>query len=211
MKPFYRLIWTLARLIGTLIFRMKVVLKGRLPESGGFIIAANHISLADPPLVAISLKRPVHFMAKKELFRNWLFGGFIRRLNAHPLKRTGIDRTALDTACRILASGEPLIVFPEGTRARDGHFLAARPGVGMIARKSKVPVIPVFITGSDRLSSCFMGKEKLLIIYGEKLEKDYIAGYEDNKEGYRKLADDILNRIKELKTVYFGRTNQTTA
>ncbi|UCD17981.1 MAG: 1-acyl-sn-glycerol-3-phosphate acyltransferase, partial [Candidatus Zixiibacteriota bacterium] len=96
--------------------------KENIPKDGPFILASNHISLTDPPILGASVSRPVHFMAKKELFKNRAFGALLRRLNAYPVNRRGFDKAAIRTAISLLRSAQGMVIFPEGTRARDDGF-----------------------------------------------------------------------------------------
>jgi 1-acyl-sn-glycerol-3-phosphate acyltransferase len=155
MKLLYWTGWLLSRMIGRLIFRMKIFEANNIPDKGPFILACNHISLVDPPLVGSTIVRPLHFMAKKELFRSRLFGWVIRNTNAHPINRRGFDRRAINTACEILKAGCGLLVFPEGTRALKGDFLPPRPGIGLIAIRSEAPVVPAYFNGSNNLKAVF--------------------------------------------------------
>ncbi len=207
MKPLYLIGWCLSWTMARLIFRMKVHNREFIPRKGAFILASNHISLADPQIVGSSVNRAMHFMAKRELFSNRFFGGILRRVNAHPLNRAGFDRKALETAITVLNSGEALIIFPEGTRARGVDFLPAHPGIGKIARSALVPVVPALVSGSNDLLSCFLGKKKLNVIFGRAIAADSIAEYPDDKTGYRKLADDIMDKIKDLKSELDRRVN----
>jgi 1-acyl-sn-glycerol-3-phosphate acyltransferase len=208
MNPLYLIGWSLTLGIARLVFRMSIYRRENIPAEDSFILACNHISLADPPLVGSSLSRPIHFMAKEELFRNRFFGGLISRVNAHPLKRDRIDRAAYETAYGILDRGQPLLIFPEGTRSKAGRLRPPRPGIGMIARKTLSPVIPAYINGSNRLSACFFGKEKLGIIFGQLLDKKEISSYTDDKSGYRKLADEIMDRIGKLRNDFYKETGK---
>lgn len=121
-----------------------------IPLKGGFILASNHISNLDPPILGISTRRRLHFMAKIELFKHPLVGWWLRQLWAFPVKRGQGDMGALKETLRILKRGNPVLIFPEGTRRQAGEELRAQPGAGFIAIKAKVPVVPVFIQGSDR-------------------------------------------------------------
>jgi 1-acyl-sn-glycerol-3-phosphate acyltransferase len=187
---------------------MKIMGRNNIPSSGGFVLACNHISLADPPLAGSFIFRKVNFLAKKELFRNPIFGWLIKSTHAHPVKRGAIDRNAFETAKKILNKGEGLVVFPEGTRGKEGKFLPARPGIGMIARNCLVPVVPSYINGSNRLWSCFWGKDRLGILFGEPISERTVVSYPDDKNGYRRLAEDIMEKIKELKTEFIKRSKR---
>jgi len=208
MSFLYWIGWSLSFAISRLVFRMKVYRRNNIPPEGSYILACNHISLADPPLVGSSLYRRIHYMAKEELFRNRLFGWLMANLNAHPLKRDKIDRTAYKTAYDVLERREPLLIFPEGTRSISGELRSARPGIGMIARSSLTPVIPVYINGSNRLAACFFGREKLAIIFGQPMDKEEISSYTDDKIGYRKLADEIMGRIGKARKEFYKITGK---
>lgn len=145
----------LVRLILQTVFRWRVRGLENLPAAGGLIIASNHISNFDPPLIgcALPLTRRIHFMAKIELFKNPLFGRIIFALGAFPVRRGLADRTAIRTALALLESGEVVGIFPEGTRSKSGTLGRAEPGMGMIAVKAGVPVVPAAITGTNQIFS----------------------------------------------------------
>ncbi|HPF71374.1 MAG TPA: (d)CMP kinase, partial [Candidatus Krumholzibacteria bacterium] len=117
---------------------------------GGTIIACNHISLWDPPLLGSTLRRaPVRALAKEELFRPaWLLGRFFRWLDAIPIRRRGYDRAAFGEASRALDAGENLLIFPEGTRRAIGHPGPVKNGLGILVQATRAPLLPVFIRGS---------------------------------------------------------------
>jgi 1-acyl-sn-glycerol-3-phosphate acyltransferase len=199
MKPLYRFSWILVRILARLIYRLKVKNAELMLTPGPLIIASNHISYADPPMVGISFRRAIHFMAKKELFHSRIFGSMLSRLNAHPVNRRGFDRQAIEKAMEVLESDHAMLIFPEGTRSDGIKFLPARPGIGMLARRAKAPVLPIYLHGTRRPLACFLGREKCRLICGEVISATEIEKYADDREGYKKLADEIMNRIKLLK------------
>ncbi|RKX32208.1 MAG: 1-acyl-sn-glycerol-3-phosphate acyltransferase [Candidatus Zixiibacteriota bacterium] len=198
MTWFYWICWRLVRSIAQILFRIKVFNLENIPDEGAFILASNHISLSDPPLVSTAIRRPVHFMAKKELFSIPVLGSIIRNLNAHPIHR-GFDRRAIEEAVGILSRGGGLLIFPEGTRGLHGQFLPARPGIGMVAIKTGALVVPAYIHGANHKKACFLGREKLAIIFGKPIGSSELGEYEDNKAGYRRLSEAIMDRISDLK------------
>jgi 1-acyl-sn-glycerol-3-phosphate acyltransferase len=128
----------------------RVRLRGlnNVPKSGAFIIAANHLSWTDIPLIPMHLQRKVVYMAKEEYFHSkltWL----VRFLGSFPVKRGEGDRQALRVAEDQLKKGNILSIFPEGTRSRTKSMAKAHAGMGMIALRSGVPVVPVAIWGSE--------------------------------------------------------------
>lgn len=135
-----------------LLFRAKTYGKENLPAEGPVILAANHMSNWDPPLLATFLPRPVSYMAKIELFEHPIFGAAIRRCHAFPVKRGAADRGAIKAAVNVLRQGRVLGLFPEGTRSKDGKLHKAEAGVGLLAAMSGAPVVrPV---SSARTASC---------------------------------------------------------
>jgi 1-acyl-sn-glycerol-3-phosphate acyltransferase len=123
-----------------------------VPPRGPFLFVANHLHNADPILLEIALKRPVHFMAKKELFRNRILGWLIRRFGTFPVDRGRPDRAAIRHAEALLAHGVAVGMFPEGTRSTTGALQRAFPGAGLIAVRTQVPIVPAAITGTEQLS-----------------------------------------------------------
>ena len=120
---------------------------GRL---GGVLIAPNHQSYLDPVLVGMAFFERIDYLAREGLFRVPGFGQWLRAVGAHPVRRGAADRAALRTVLRVLRSGRPLLMFPEGTRTRDGSLGRFSPGVGAIAVKCGAPVLPVGIEGAFR-------------------------------------------------------------
>ena len=127
----------------------EVILPAGVVYPEGAIIAANHASFLDPPLVAISWPEPIHFLARKTLFDVKLLKPVITSLNAHPLTGAN-DTSSLKLACRLLAEGKKILIFPEGTRSTDGELGQFKQGIGMLARKSGAPIIPAYIHNSNK-------------------------------------------------------------
>jgi len=148
---FYYVCILLVRLLLFLFTRLEVKGKENLPGNGAVLIVANHMSLADPPLLGVSLGRVVMFMAKRELFKFKPFAYLIHGLGAFPVHRGQLDRNAIRQATQALAQGQALIMFPEGMRSRSGKLRAAFPGSALIALRCDVPILPVGITGTEKM------------------------------------------------------------
>ncbi len=132
-------------------YRLRRVGPHRVPATGGVLVVCNHLSSYDPPMVGSTiLPRPVRFMAKSELFRKPLFGTILAGVGAFPVERGGADREAIRTSKEILARGECLVMFPEGTRSLTGKIRPFFPGGGMLALEPNIVVIPAAIWGSQR-------------------------------------------------------------
>ena len=119
-----------------------------MPADGPLIVASNHASYFDPPLLAAAMPRMLNFLARKTLFANPLAGWYIRRLNAFPLDREGDSREALRTFGGLLDRGEVVLMFPEGTRTRTGFLDALKPGVVTVAMRGSAPILPAYVWGS---------------------------------------------------------------
>lgn len=139
---------TLARIFAKLFFRFRILHRERLPETGGVILAANHQSYFDPPLIGICSRRPVHYLARKTLMEWPFFGPLFPDMNVIPVDRGGNDMSALKTVIKKIRDGEGVVLFPEGTRSPDGNLQPAQAGVGLVIAKTLAPVVPMRIFGS---------------------------------------------------------------
>ncbi|HEX8053116.1 MAG TPA: lysophospholipid acyltransferase family protein [Thermoleophilaceae bacterium] len=135
-------------------FRTARIGREHIPSSGGVVLAANHKSFLDPFLIGLCLRRPIYFVAKRELFDNRLVGWFLNCLGAFPVRRGESDEEMVATARAVLERGDALVIFPEGTRVRDPERLAEpKRGVGRFALECGVPVVPIAVHGTERARS----------------------------------------------------------
>ncbi|UCC43429.1 MAG: 1-acyl-sn-glycerol-3-phosphate acyltransferase [Candidatus Zixiibacteriota bacterium] len=199
IKILYYLGWSLTRLLTSVLFRIRVTGRDNLPARGGFILASNHVSYYDPLVAGSWLNREVYFLAKKELFKNWLFGRILRRVNAIPLRRGSIDRHALAAALEVIRSDFGLVLFPEGTRSRTGRFLEPKVGIGKIALETEVPIVPCYLHGTDRLLDCFLGRKRMSVTLGTPLLPSEAADGKSGKENFRAVAQSVMVRIGEIR------------
>ncbi len=148
MRPVWAAAWIVVRFFGTFVWRVRSHGTENVPKSGGVILAANHQSLLDPPFVGGCLPRETTFMARRSLFEIPLLGRLIVALNAFPIERNSGDVKGVRSAIVRLKRGEALLVFPEGTRTRDGEIGPMKAGLRLIAERADVPIVPVLIRGA---------------------------------------------------------------
>jgi 1-acyl-sn-glycerol-3-phosphate acyltransferase len=130
-------------------FRMSRIGREHIPVDGPVIFAANHRSFLDPFVIACMSRRPLYYVAKKELFRHPLIAWFLNSLGAFPIDRGNADQDAMSTAREILRRGDSVLIFPEGTRTRPGTLGAPKRGVGRLALESGAPIIPIAVIGTE--------------------------------------------------------------
>ena len=165
-----------------------------VPKEGAYILASNHISNIDPPIMGISTPRRLHFMAKVELFKNPLVGWWLKKLWAFPIKRGESDFGALKAALKFLKNGFPVLVFPEGTRRIGDELIKPQVGVGFLALKSDVPIVPVFVKGSNIVmppGAKFFKRSLVTVTYGKPFSVS-------NQPSYEAASQKILEEIYKL-------------
>ena len=192
----------LAKLLAKIFFRFRVIHPERLPQSGGLILAANHQSYFDPPLVGICSKRAVHYLARKTLMEWPFFGPLFPDMNVIPVDRDGNDMSALKTVIRKIKEGEGVVLFPEGTRSRDGNLQPGQAGVGLVIAKTLAPVVPVRIFGSYEAfprSSKGVKLHPIRVVIGEPIHftKEDVANAD--RDTYRQLSQRVMDAIAKLE------------
>ncbi len=192
----------LSGLLGTLS-GWRVEGRENVPATGGLIVASNHISFWDPPLVGCAVRRELHFLAKEELFRSPMFGSIIRAFNAIPIRRGVADMSGLTMAMAVLRAQRALILFPEGSRMRDGELHRARPGVGMLATATDARILPCFISGSDRSRDWLLRRARVHVRIGVARTWQELAGesatLEPGRALYQSVGDGVMREIAALK------------
>jgi 1-acyl-sn-glycerol-3-phosphate acyltransferase len=189
-------------------FRLRIYNSGRVPLHGPVLLAANHASFLDPPLIGSGVKREIHYLARKSLFRFPIVGPVLRSWNCVPVDREGGGAAGLKAILDRLLKGGAIILFPEGTRTRDGRPQPARAGVGLMVIKSSVPVVPIRVFGTYGAYGRhhrFPRPNRLAVKYGLPL---YFLGLRAEaricsktrlKEIYQQVANEILSAIFDLQ------------
>jgi 1-acyl-sn-glycerol-3-phosphate acyltransferase len=203
----YRTGWVLVRGFARLVWRLEVQGASNVPLEGGVIIAPNHLSLLDPPLIGCACPRELRYLAKAELFRNRLFARFIRRLGAFPVERGTADVGAIKTALQFLKDGRAVIIFIEGTRGTGKYLLPPTPGVTLLARQSGAPVVPTAIVGSEQAwpkGSKLPHRAQVKVAFGTPVRYQELFGARTDREARDAFSELIMERIEAL-TRQLGR------
>jgi 1-acyl-sn-glycerol-3-phosphate acyltransferase len=172
-----------------------------LPREGAVLVAPNHLSYLDPPLIGCALQRPGWFMAKAELFEIPGFAWLIRGMHAYPVKRGVVDRPALKRTLDYLENGEVVCVFPEGTRSATGDLGPIESGIGMLALKTGSPIVPVGIRGTDRMlprDARRVHRAKIRVQFGSPIEVLTPATGRVDREACEQVAARVGNAIRAI-------------
>ena len=192
-----------------IFFFTSIIDSKNVPSKGGFILAGNHASFFDPPLIGIiTWRRMFRFMARDTLFKFPVWSEFLHYLGAIPIKRATVDRSAWDKVIATVQAGHIVSLFPEGTRTLDGEIHPGKAGTGMLVYKSKCKVIPIYIHGSykawKKVQLIPMPFNKMDIICGEPLSFEAQFLKEDKKETYAEITAIIMAEINRLKEKYIA-------
>jgi 1-acyl-sn-glycerol-3-phosphate acyltransferase len=210
MGFWYRAGWSLFRAVFAVFFRWRVLDAGRVPDAGPVILASNHASFLDPPLVGAALPRMVVMLARRSLFRFPGFGRLLRLWHSVPVDLESGSAAALKTIVSRLAAGNAVLIFPEGARSFDGRFQPARAGLGLIVVKSAAPVVPVRIWGSREAygrGSFFPSPHRITVkfgkplLFGELRDEAAHCSWPRLKQICREVADRVMAEIAVMEPV----------
>jgi len=194
------------RAIFLLLTRRRVQGRENIPLRGAVIFVSNHLELVDSPLLWVSLGRRVYFMAKEEVFHPGIIGYFMKSFGAFPVRKGRQDRKALFKAQQLLAEGKALTIYPEGMRSQSRKIKLAFHGAALIASRSGVPVIPIGISGTEKIRglSWLWRRPQILLNIGEPFTVPPIEG-RPTKNELARLTDLIMEHITEvLPRAYHG-------
>jgi len=201
---YYHVARGIVKLLLRLLTRWRVEGGENVPRQGPLLVVANHLHLVDPPLLGVSLNRRLVFVAKEELFRSRLTAYLLRRLGAFPVRRGRPNRKALRQAGQFLDEGLAVVVFPEGARSRGGQLRPAFPGAVLMAVRNGVPVLPVGLTGTEKLKglSWVLRRPGITVSIGRPFHLPPASGRLTRVELDRQ-ADFVMRRIAELLPVEY--------
>lgn len=194
MRKTYSVITNLVKYYIIVFWGLEIINKERLSSVQNCIIAPNHVAAVDSFFIGSIIPVEIYYLAKVELFRNKAIGSILKFLNAIPVKRGMIDKAAIRFVTQILNKGHSILIFPEGTR----KSASVKSGVGKFAMQLKKDILPIYIKNSPYFWKCFLRKEKLKIVIGEKIKAESFSNLDETKENYRNLAEHVLKKINEL-------------
>ena len=188
LKP---ILWVLFKLG----LRLNVEGTENIPQEGPLVIASNHLSLLDPPVIGVAAIRKVHFMAKQELFVP-ILGDIYKALGAFPVRRGGADRAAIKHGIDILKDNKVLAIFPEGTRSKTGKLGKAEPGALMMASKAMATIVPCCVIGTDFQRQGRIWP-KVTVRFGKPIY--FPADAVVNKEFLHDMTENLMQHIAALQ------------
>ncbi|MCF7859480.1 MAG: 1-acyl-sn-glycerol-3-phosphate acyltransferase [Candidatus Cloacimonetes bacterium] len=195
MRKRYNIITSTVRLYMKIFWRLEIINRDRLSDISECIIVANHISAFDPPFIGSIIPQEIYYLAKVELFKNKIFGALLKSLNCIPVKRGKVDRNAVTMVMKVLDHGHSILIFPEGTRKSS----RVKSGVGKFAIETHKDIYPIYIHNSTNFLKCFLGKERLKIVIGERIKAVTFADLESKRGDHQKLATRIMESVYRLK------------
>jgi 1-acyl-sn-glycerol-3-phosphate acyltransferase len=208
MNPLYFLGWIFFRAIYKFYFGWRVYNPERVPLKGPVILASNHSSYVDPPLVGAGIKRGINYLAREDLFRFPVVGWVLNNWNAVPVDREGGGARGLKAILDRLLDGGAIILFPEGTRSRDGKLQPARSGIGLTVIKSAAPVVPVRVFGTYEAFGRHMRfprPRRIAVKYGQLMLFEQVRAEAKTcskarlKQIYQQVADELMAAIAKLE------------
>lgn len=190
---FYTFARGLVKIYYKFMFRMDIQGEEHIPAEGGVVLCCNHMSNLDPTTMAGFVRRPVRYIAKKELFEKRWSAKLLSALGAFPVDRQTTDMKALKTAIKLLKNGEALGIFAEGTRVKEGEAKAAKAGVALFALKGEAPIVPICI------SSKYKFRSVVHIRYGEPIYLDEYKGQKVTTEMMEEITEKVMEKVREMR------------
>ncbi|PTX95931.1 1-acyl-sn-glycerol-3-phosphate acyltransferase [Spartobacteria bacterium LR76] len=201
MTLVYCIFYNLAKILAKTLFRMRVVHPERMIEEGPLILAVNHSSYFDPPLAGICSKRAVYYLARKSLLKWPVLGPLFPDMNVIPVERDGNDMSALREVIKKVKEGNGIVLFPEGTRSKDGGLQKAKAGIGLVIAKTQAPVLPMRIFGAYEAfpkGTKRMRFTRITVVIGEPIHFTKEELSDNSRETYQRLSDRVMAGISRL-------------
>ena len=200
----YWMAWGAVRLLATVLCRLRVSGAHHVPKTGGVLIATNHASYLDIPILGCGMFRRAWFMGRMDLFSGPA-AGLMRHMGWIPIRRERVDRTGFEEAIRRVKAGQAVVIYPEGGRSEDGRLQPGKPGVGIIVAATGCPVVPAYLGGTyDALppGARWIRLRPIRVVFGAPMDFSALMKEMDSeskkKELYQRISQVIMDRIAEL-------------
>ncbi|HEV3025517.1 MAG TPA: lysophospholipid acyltransferase family protein [Pirellulales bacterium] len=193
-RLWYAFLHVTCRLLAVVVFRVRVEGREHVPSTGGVLVLSNHQSHLDPVLIGLACDRRINYLARETLFGFAPFRWLIYSLDAIPIDREGLGLAGVKETLRRLKQGEMVLIFPEGTRTRDGQIATLKPGFALLARRTSVPLVPVAIEGAYDAwprRRLLPASATIHIRFGEPLLPEHASTFDD-----REIVTEIERRIR---------------
>lgn len=200
----YGILWAVTRTIGWICFRYRV--EGTIPRTGGVLVAANHASYLDIPLLGCGMKRRAWYLGRSDLFPVPVVNGILQSLGWIPLRLGRLDRQAFGKAISLIQAGEVVVIFPEGGRSHDGHLRQPKAGIGVIVSQTGCPVVPAYIRGTFEAlptGARWPRLRQVTVRFGEPLVFETADAKEkaESKRFYEQVSRTVIEHIAALGQV----------
>jgi 1-acyl-sn-glycerol-3-phosphate acyltransferase len=200
----YGVLWVVTRAIAWICFRYRV--EGTIPPHGGVLVAANHASYLDIPLLGCGMKRRAWYLGRSDLFPVPVLNGILQALGWIPLRLGRLDRQAFGKAISLIQAGEVVVIFPEGGRSHDGHLRQPKAGIGVIVSQTGCPVVPAYIRGTFEAlppGARWPRLRQVIVRFGAPLVFEMAGPKEkvESKRFYEQVSRTVIEHIAALGQV----------
>ncbi|MBH0201688.1 MAG: 1-acyl-sn-glycerol-3-phosphate acyltransferase [Nitrospira sp.] len=200
----YGFLWVLARVVGRMCFRYRV--EGQVPQTGGVLIAANHASYLDIPLLGCGMRRRAWYLGRNDLFPIPVLNGLLQALGWIPVRLGRLDREAFGKAINLIRAGHAVVIFPEGARSQDGHLRPPKAGIGVIVSQTGCPVVPAYLKGTFEVlprGARWPRMRQVTVRFGDPIRFETGNSKEraETKQFYQQVSRTVIEHIAALGQV----------
>lgn len=200
----YGFLWVLFNGISRICFSFRTIGTEHVPKRGGLLIAANHSSYLDIPLLGSGIRRRVAFLGRQDLFPLPGLRPILQWLGWIPIRMDRLDRTGFGLATSLINKGQAVVIFPEGKRSEDGQLKAGKQGLGVLVAETGCPVVPVYLEGIHNVlpvGARWPRLQPVRVIVGKPIDFTSVQGRLSGKQFYRYVSQTVMEHIAELGQV----------
>ncbi|MER3423409.1 MAG: 1-acyl-sn-glycerol-3-phosphate acyltransferase [Nitrospiraceae bacterium] len=198
----YWSLWSLFRGLAHVCFRYKLTGQSHIPREGGLLIAANHASFLDIPLLGCGIPRRVAFLGRRDLFPIPVLNSILQKLGWIPIRQDRLDRRGFQRARRLLEMGQTVVIFPEGSRTQTGRLGAGRPGLATLVAATGCRILPAYIAGTFEalpMGARWIRFHPVKVAFGQPIDFLQVRNQYGKKAFYTHVTHTVMCRIAELE------------